>query len=451
MSGRDASTLSSDAHPSKWSIAGLRQLAGRLREVSLSVVASLTILGAMTIAGILLARILGPAGRGQMATIILWPALLIAFGSFGFAESVTYLIAGRHAKATTVVATAALSGIAQALLLIPIGIALFAFVIDDTVPAGAAYLNIAAIPFGLVGIYCLNALNGLGRTTAYHVTRTLPAVLPMVGIVGLAITASLTVTSAVIAYVVGLIALNVIAMVCLGYPLRVYASPTVDVFKQLGSFGIKSYISSVPVQLNYRLDQLLISAFLAPVALGFYTVAITMTSLTQLIGTSVQLVAFPEMARATSRSAQIALAHMYTKWTIVVSIVVTVPLIIVLPQLIAFLVGDAYGPAVEAGRILLIGTVALSTRSLLDGLLKGIGRPLAVGVSEGIALIVTVLFLPLFLHLYGINGAAAVSMAAYVVSAIVMTVQLARALETSPLRLMFGPVATVDDADRGSV
>ncbi len=40
--------------------------------------------------GIVLARILGPSDRGELAAVILWPTLMTTIGSLGLAQSATY-------------------------------------------------------------------------------------------------------------------------------------------------------------------------------------------------------------------------------------------------------------------------------------------------------------------------------------------------------------------------
>ena len=57
--------------------------AGRRHPVTLSLAASVAIQGLNVLTGIVLARTLGPAGRGELAAVMLWPSILAAVGSLG--------------------------------------------------------------------------------------------------------------------------------------------------------------------------------------------------------------------------------------------------------------------------------------------------------------------------------------------------------------------------------
>jgi O-antigen/teichoic acid export membrane protein len=422
------------------------------QRLSLSFVCSMAIFGSTAIAGIVLARTLGPELRGEFATIILWPTLLVALGSLGFVEATTYVAANAKLPFGHVLGTSLLVAVAQAALLIVLGFGLIALLFGSSeVPLDAFRLNLLSIPLGLLGTYALGALNGAGKQSQFQLGRTTAAIVACVLIVVLALFDQLTVMSAVCAYLAGALVMAAIALFW-----SISLAPISELrwsrlaLNPLFHFGIRSYVSSVPIQLNYRVDQLLISVFMQPIQLGLYVTAATMTYLTQLVGTSIQMVALPTVAAARSTAEMVRLARTYLRWCLAITVALTVPIFLLMPFLVETLFGSDFDGAVTPGRILLVGTVGLSVRSVLDGLLKGVGRPLAVGVAEGIALVFTVAALPVALHYYGITGAAWVSLIAYTLSAVAMSIQFARATEISA-RSVFSKPGPADppDADPG--
>ena len=58
------------------------------------------------LSGMLLARILGATGRGELAAIQAWPLLLATVGSFGLAEAIAYFAATAPGRARTAFSTA---------------------------------------------------------------------------------------------------------------------------------------------------------------------------------------------------------------------------------------------------------------------------------------------------------------------------------------------------------
>jgi len=57
--------------------------------------------------GILLARTLGPRGRGELAAAILWPTLIMTLGTLGMTEAITYHTARRSASLRALFGTSA--------------------------------------------------------------------------------------------------------------------------------------------------------------------------------------------------------------------------------------------------------------------------------------------------------------------------------------------------------
>jgi O-antigen/teichoic acid export membrane protein len=189
--------------------------------------------------------------------------------------------------------------------------------------------------------------------------------------------------------------------------------------------------------MNERLDQLVISIFLAPIQLGLYVTAVTMTSLTNLIGQSVATAAFPVVARTADESARRDSVRNFVRLALAGSIAVSVPLLIVAPQLIRFFFKDPYVDAANVARVLIVAAVVLSTNRVLGASLRALGRPLDAGVPEFLALAVTVGGLALLLPLFGIMGAAVVSLLAYGASTGWMLLRVAKALDVPVLSILF--------------
>src|SRR6266508_5481689 len=95
---------------------GGRMRSGRPLTASLGASLAVQALNVMT--GVLLARALGPAGRGELTAVMLWPTLLAAVGSLGMAEAVTYHLAGRAFAPDRVVGAGLAVALAQSAVLL---------------------------------------------------------------------------------------------------------------------------------------------------------------------------------------------------------------------------------------------------------------------------------------------------------------------------------------------
>ncbi len=188
--------------------------------------------------------------------------------------------------------------------------------------------------------------------------------------------------------------------------------------------------------LNERADQLVISAFFSAASLGLYVVAVTLTSLTTLVGFSFALVALPMVARLETLVERQRLARLIVSSTLVGATVVSVPIFIVEPTLIKLLFGSDFAGAAGVGRVLLVAGIVFALNRVLESVLQAVGRPLESSIGEGVALAVTAGGLAALLPTLGIMGAGVTSLLAYSASSAFMVRRASKALEVPALRLL---------------
>ncbi len=268
----------------------------------------------------LLARTLGPEGRGELAAVILWPTLLAFLGDLGMAEASTFF-AARGYELRSLVGTGLAFALAQSLVLITIGLLLLPLVLEQQreFVLDTAQLYLLFIPVNIIMLNLLGILNGLHRFTWFHALRFSAYGLMMLALVALAGLGDLTVRSAALTYLIA----NCIIMVTAAAVVQRESgsAPKIDlgVGRSLIGFGLKTQTSAAPALLNERLDQLLVSVVLPPATLGLYVIAVTLTSGTVLIGMAVSLVALPMISAAASTTAARERIRTFVSLTFVLS------------------------------------------------------------------------------------------------------------------------------------
>jgi O-antigen/teichoic acid export membrane protein len=396
--------------------------------------ASLFIQALNVLTGILLARELAPAGRGALAAALLWPTLVASVGSLGLPDSVTYHGARLKMRADELAGTVAAAWFLQSCVLTAIGIAIFWFAPFQPDARAAGTLMAFAIPLYLWSAYGAAIAQGRSAYPAFNALRVLVPAATASGLVGLAVAGRLTVQSATWTYVATylLTAIAAAAVVVRGRP-RISFALARDLFR----FGVRSHLSFVATSLNERLDQLVVSILLAPVSLGLYVVAATLTSVTSLVGSTVSLLALPELARLHDDAARAALARRLGLLTVVGASVVTLPVLLLAPVLLRTAFGPSFAEAATPARILLVGAIALTTARLLGAVLKGLGLPLHAAGGELCALAVTVPALAMLLPPLGLVGAAIASLLAYTTAALWLVRRVAAAFGQPALAFWF--------------
>jgi O-antigen/teichoic acid export membrane protein len=182
----------------------------------------------------------------------------------------------------------------------------------------------------------------------------------------------------------------------------------------------------------------MISVLLGPATLGLYVIAVTLTSATSLVGSSIAIVALPQVAGLADARQRAVAARRMVVLAAGAATLVAVPLALVAPLLIRLFFGTSFERAGNVCRVLLIAGVLLATSRALAATLTALGRPLDAGIPELVGLAMTAVALAALLPLFGLMGAAVASLLAYGASLAWMLRRGARALDL-PLRSLLVP------------
>ncbi len=388
--------------------------------------------------GVLLARILGPEDRGELAAVILWPTLLTTVGSLGLAQSATYHAARAPRLGILVGSTLAVAAV-DAVLLIGIGWAILPLALgghEDSVVRDAQLFLTAFVPLNLAAVSMMSILNGSHRFAWFQALRVILIGTTVLGIVFLAVTGSMTIGSAAAAYIGGYLVTAALALAVVLRSVGREIGFSGETVRGLLGFGWRSQLSTSMWTFNERADQLVISVFFSPVSLGLYVVAVTLTSLTTLVGFSFALVALPMIARLESLAERQRMARLIVAATWLCATAVSIPIFIAEPALIRLLFGEDFADAAGVGRVLLVAGIVFALNRVLEAVLQAVGRPLESSLGEGLALAMTAAGLAVLLPTMGIMGAGVTSLLAYSASSAFMVFRAAKALEMPKLRLL---------------
>jgi len=154
---------------------------------------------------VILARALGPAGRGEYALIVLIPALLQFVGGFGLEPSVTYLVAKRKDEARAIAFTLVIASLALGLLLIGVYAAVSAlpaylrYLQTAAVDPSLVWIVIAILPVTLAAQSLVAAILGLERYRTYNLATLITPAANLALLLALVVALRLGVAGAVVA------------------------------------------------------------------------------------------------------------------------------------------------------------------------------------------------------------------------------------------------------------
>jgi O-antigen/teichoic acid export membrane protein len=414
----------------------LRELAVTLRrrdiggQVARTAGCNIASTAAAGLGGIIVARALGPGIRGDYAAVTAWFGVALMFGGMGQPAAVCFYVANDPANSRGYVATSRTLMLVTGSVALTGGIALAPLLAHGNEGLTTAYrIAFATSIVAFVGAsytFSLQARN-LHRWNAMRVAQP---VLSLAFLVALWRLRLLTLNSALIC-----LAVTMVIQLLLAYQLCRSAGlapgrAQARLFRPLAGYGSAQIAALTPAALNTHLDQLVLSQFVAPAALGRYAVAVSCTLLPIPLVSAIGYVAFPKLA---SRQQVSGLAHRMQWLGIVGSACAAagllVPFALVAPWLIPHVFGPGYAATVPLVWILTPGAVFLACGQVTGDVLRGRNRPLTVAWAEGLAAIFTVILLVALLPVAGVYGAAIASTVAYGVALLAMLRSLRRVRE----------------------
>jgi O-antigen/teichoic acid export membrane protein len=194
------------------------------------------------------------------------------------------------------------------------------------------------------------------------------------------------------------------------------------------------------------MDRLLLSQLVSPAELGRYAVASSATLIPVPLVSAIGDVAFPRLAAqrlVTAQSHRLQLAAAAVSAGLAAAILL--PIAVSASWLVPLVFGPAYRGAVPLLWILAPGGVFLACNQVVGDLLRGRNRPGFVAISEGLAVVFTVVLLVILLPVVGVASAAIASTVAYGVALMAMI----RCLMRMPHEESLPPVTPSDGAATG--
>lgn len=383
------------------------------------------IAGAIT--NVVIARTLGPSGKGVLALLGYGVFMATSLGAFGLQAASVYLIGkGRDSKEAIAGGASAISlasGIACALgtwLLLPR--------FQGTVPltplmVGATALVVvpAMLRLNLSGIFL-----GTGRMLAYNLSLTGLSVGWMLCVVVLLVFFRGTTEQAVLLWAAVQILGSLVTLASVYWVAPPALRGLGNSVRSLLGFGLQTYAANLIWIMVLRVDSFILAAYRPAAEVGIYSVAVLVAEVVLHLPRSLTLV----LTRRFAAGELLPAARMAARASRVGSLGVTVlgiGLGLLARPVIPIVFGERFASAVLPLLWLIPGIITLSVASPLSlYLVQQRGKPVWTGSSALVALAINVGLNVVWIPRHGAVGAAWASSVAYTAHAIIITVLFRR-------------------------
>lgn len=397
------------------------------------------VLGLGVASSVVLARALGAEGRGLVAALLVYPTLLFSLFEGGFRQAAVFAI-GRRAWPENAVVGAVLS---HFLVASTVSMAVVASLLTWISPSDWLGLWIvlaaAQVPVRLanalvrgllLGRQAVGTANAIERRSRFGYSLVLVLLFAVDG---------LTVTTALAAGVVGHLAgLGLAWRRLQGLEM---AAPrwVASVWRAMLKRGTVFAVGLFVLQLNYRLDVILLERLSDTATIGRYAVATQLAELLWQLPAAFGLVIFSRAAasEAAGDRAMVDQVAQATRVSLALVAAAAIAAAVLAPVAVPRVFGSAFGESVPMLWALLPGVVALTTFKVINAFVAGGGAPrIAIGVMLP-AVILNVVLNVWWIPMAGGVGAAFASSVSYLLAGAAFVVYFAITHRLPWTRLVF--------------
>lgn len=394
-----------------------------LQDSSITLATSVAKLAVAMITGIILARALGPEGRGQLALLLLIPIMIGSLGDLGVGQSSVYLLAGKRVPLSRVVTGVMIVAVLLSAVAIGVALVVFSFTrgsVFQGIQPLHFYMIVSAVPAWLLLKYVVNIYRGIGRPLSYNLVNFLEPVTYLI-LIGLLFAFGASVGNAVIARIATLLLIAALAfwLLRLHAPGQVRPDFDADTVKGLASNGAQISAMLAMGFLNRRIALFFVNGFLGNTEVGYYVMALTLAEVLWILPDSVGVVLFPKISASTPEDAAKITART-SRYVLLLGVAGALVVAALAKPTVTVLYGGEFAPAVTPLLILLPGIVAFSLHKVIWRYLMGRGRTLLSTYSRASALVITVGLSLILIPRFGAEGAALATSLSYGAAAAIM-------------------------------
>ena len=391
-----------------------------LHDAAILVGNQFVVMGIGVLGGVVLARLLGAAGRGVIAAATVYPAIVLSFCEMGVRQSAAYHLGKR------VYTNAQVTGAISALVLV-VGLAgvlicasLLAWMDNPALTPLIVALAVLPIPFSIFTSYSSGIFLGNRRVGQFATVSWLAAVLNLAALGGFVWLFDWGVAGALLAtWISGLVVAGYAAVKTIELAsLR----PRFEwpVVRDLLVKGVVYALALFVITLNYRVNVIVLERLSSVAEIGVFALGVSVAQLTWALPQAITTALFSHSATAPDENEFSGKVQRLFRISVLVAGLLVVGLGVASPVLVPLVYGKDFTPSVRVIHLLLPGVFAMLGLKILNMDLAGRGLPNASLWAMVPALAINAATSIVLVPRLGAQGAAIASSIAYVAGGVGM-------------------------------
>jgi len=391
------------------------------RNIKLVFITNSLMLCSGVVTSLLSAWALGPAGRGDLMIVLMWPGIFAMAAEIGLPQAYRFWTAKQPECVSALFSNAVIFTALMGLLTLGLAEVVLPILIGHRTPEVIylARIYLLVIPLLMLTDLIRGLLEGARSFRWVGALRLIFFGFQCVTYIILWTTGRMTVAAAAYTMIGSATISLVMSLIALRRELRPQWKPQLAELGMTLRYGVRDYPGVVTEFVNWRLDLIMLVGMASSSAVGLYAVALRLADITSTLASSVSDALMPEVASEKDPKKATRLLTRSLRLTIGAHLVVLIPLWIAAPYVLRIAYGDAFTPVTNVLRLLMLASVVWSAGAVLISGLNGLGHPGLSTIARIAAAIVMVFALLSWLPSRGIYGAALASVVGYSVMFVV--------------------------------
>jgi len=375
---------------------------------------------------IILARWLGPELNGTIASLAVYPSLFMTFGSLGIRQSTAFFLGKQIYSEEDIKKGIVQIWVLSCLICVVSSFLLIKYFSSSGSDNLLVFLAVLPVPFSLFNTYNSGIFLGKNQIIKFNRINWIPPLIGLIFTLILVVIFNLSIVGAMMAGFIG----SLFMFFILVRENKFLGSFTFQinwkVFKSLLSLGLIYATALLLINLNYKIDVILLDKISTPFETGIYSKGASIIEYLWQIPMLLSTIVFARSATAKKSLEFSYKVVQLLRISFLIILLGSVVLALTAPFLIRILFGIEFLPSADVLVYLLPGVLLLTIFKVLNMDLAGRGKPWISLKAMVPALIINIILNLFLIPDFGANGAAIASTISYSFAAMIYLVVYSR-------------------------
>ncbi len=346
-----------------------------LKDVTGVFVSNVFTIVAGLLASVILSRKLGPGGFGVYSAILVIPLIVVSFTQLGIRGSSIYHLGRKKFEQSEIIGSILLIlGMTSALGILITGIG-FLVVNDASFTGLYILLVMLSIPFRLAMAYFGGIFIGKEQIGKANFINWFSEMIHLVAVVVFVWILQWKVAGALLSLLAANFLITLWAGVRIGKEVGFRFQYRWIIVRDLLSMGFLFALSFVVIQLNYRIDVLLLQKLSTMDQVGFYSLGVSIAEKLWQLPLAIGVVLMSRTANSTDHELINHTTGKLVRVSFLAGLIASAVLALLSPWLIPLVWGEEFASSVRIIQYILPGILFISVFRILSSRLSGIGKP----------------------------------------------------------------------------